>query len=151
MSDGLIFTNDNCTGCNKCIASCPVMFVNRAVLHDGRYKISVDADSCIHCGKCSESCTHEAREFRDDVDVFFEDLKKGKAISVIAAPSFIANYPDKYGKVMGYLKHLGVRHVYSVSFGADISTWGYLNYIQKHGNFEGYISQPCSVVVDYIE
>ncbi len=151
MSDGLIFTNDNCTGCNKCIASCPVMFVNRAVLHDGRYKISVDADSCIHCGKCIESCTHEAREFRDDVDVFFEDLKKGKAISVIAAPSFIANYPDKYGKVMGYLKHLGVRHVYSVSFGADISTWGYLNYIQKHGNFEGYISQPCPVVVDYIE
>ena len=38
----------------------------------------------------------------------------------------------------------------SVSFGADITTWGYLNYIDKH-DFAGGISQPCPAVVTYIE
>lgn len=38
----------------------------------------------------------------------------------------------------------------SVSFGADITTWGYLNYIDKYG-FTGGISQPCPAVVGYIE
>lgn len=38
----------------------------------------------------------------------------------------------------------------SVSFGADITTWGYLNYVKQH-NFQGGISQPCPAVVGYIE
>ena len=38
----------------------------------------------------------------------------------------------------------------SVSYGADICTWAYINYIQKH-NFLGGISQPCPAVVGYIE
>ena len=38
----------------------------------------------------------------------------------------------------------------SVSFGADITTWAYINYIQKH-NYLGGISQPCLAVVGYIE
>lgn len=37
-----------------------------------------------------------------------------------------------------------------VSFGADITTWAYINYIRKH-NYLGGISQPCPAVVGYIE
>ena len=43
-------------------------------------------------------------------------------------PAFIANYPAQYKRILGYLKELGVSHIYSVSFGADICTWGYLKY-----------------------
>lgn len=57
---------------------------------------------------------------------------------------------DEYEKVLGGLKKLGVNRIINVSFGADITTWGYLNYIQKH-NFQGGISQPCPAVVGYIE
>ena len=73
-----------------------------------------------------------------------------KSISLLVAPAFIANYPGQYGKVLGYLKSLGAKHVISVSFGADITTWGYLNYIAEK-NFTGGISQPCPAIVDYIE
>lgn len=38
----------------------------------------------------------------------------------------------------------------NVSFGADITTWGYLNYINQY-DFKGGISQPCPAVVGYIE
>lgn len=46
-------------------------------------------------------------------------------------PAFIANYPAQYKRILGYLKELGVSHIYSVSFGADICTWGYLKYFEK--------------------
>lgn len=75
----LVYTNENCIGCNKCISDC----------------------SCV--GAC----------------VAVEDEN-------------------------------GANRFISISFGADITTWGYLNYVQKY-NFLGGISQPCPAVVGYIE
>lgn len=102
------------------------------------------------CGACFDVCEHNAREYQDDTERFFEDLKKGEKISLLIAPAFKANYPNEYESVLGGLKQLGVNRLLSVSFGADITTWGYLNYIQQN-NFLGGISQPCPAVVRYIE
>ena len=143
----LVYTNDKCTGCNKCVRTCPVLTSNIAT-EPG--KVTVSETDCIACGACFDSCAHNARDFMDDTERFFGDLKKGKKISVIIAPAFIANYPREYKKVLGYLKALGVNHLYSVSFGADITTWGYLKYITEN-NFLGGISQPCPAIVNYIE
>jgi len=112
--------------------------------------VFVSQDNCIACGACFDACTHEARDYRDDTEDFFQDLSKGKKISVIVAPAFLANYPKEYKRILGYLKEKGVNHIYSVSFGADITTWGYLKYITEH-NFKGGISQPCPAVVSYVE
>ncbi len=151
MNKGMIYTNENCTGCNRCISVCPVGVANHAItLEDGSCRIEVDETKCIDCGECFKVCQHEARAYGDDCETFFSDLAKGNKISVIVAPAFIANYPREYKKVFGYLKGKGVNHIYSVSFGADITTWGYLKYITEH-NFTGGISQPCPAVVSYIE
>lgn len=80
----------------------------------------------------------------------FEDLKRGERISLLIAPAFKANYPSEYESVLGGLKSLGVNRMINVSFGADITTWGYLNYISKY-QFTGGISQPCPAIVGYIE
>lgn len=144
---GLVFTNDKCTGCNKCVRTCPVLTSNVAT-EPG--KVTVSEEDCIACGACFDSCAHGARDFMDDTEQFFADLKKGKQISVIIAPAFIANYPREYKKVLGYLKSLGVNHLYSVSYGADITTWAYLKYITEN-NFLGGISQPCPAIVNYVE
>jgi len=117
---------------------------------EGRNRIDVDGSKCVACGACFDVCEHSAREFIDDTEEFFNALKKGERISLLLAPAFKANYPGEYEKVLGGLKSLGVNRIISVSFGADITTWGYLNYIQKH-NFTGGISQPCPAVVGYIE
>ena len=149
LNEGLVYTDEKCTGCNRCISVCPVLQANRAVTENGENKVLVDGDACIHCGACMDVCHHQARRYRDDTGRFFEDLKRGEKISLLVAPAFIANYPDKYGQILGYLKSLGVNHIISVSFGADITTWGYLNYITRN-DFRGGISQPCPAIVDYI-
>lgn len=145
--DKLIFTNDNCTGCNKCVRVCPVLLANNASVQG---IVTVNTDKCIACGACFDVCSHHARDFVDDTDQFFADLASGKNISVLIAPAFQANYPEEYSRILGCLKKKGVKHMVSVSFGADITTWGYLKYITEH-DFTGGISQPCPAVVNYIE
>jgi len=117
---------------------------------NGKNRIEVDGSKCVACGACFDVCKHRAREFRDDTERFFEDLKKGEQISILLAPAFLANYKDEYESVLGGLKQAGVNRIVSISFGADITTWGYINYIQKN-NYLGGISQPCPAVVGYIE
>ncbi len=150
IQNGLVYTNENCIGCNKCISTCPVLTANRAVMIDGKQKIHVDGSKCVGCGACFDSCEHQAREYRDDTEKFFADLKKGEKISVLWAPAFAANYPGEYKRILGGLKKLGANRIISVSFGADITTWGYIKYITEH-NFTGGISQPCPAIVNYIE
>jgi len=147
---GLIKTNDNCIGCNRCISACSCTGANIAVEKDRGNVIEVNPDKCIACGACIDACEHGAREYVDDVETFFADLKKGQKISVLIAPAFLANYPNEYGKYLGMLKKLGVNRFISVSFGADITTWGYIKYITER-NYYGGISQPCPAVVGYIE
>ena len=142
----MVFTNEKCVGCNKCIRSCPVLTAN--VAEEG--KININEEMCIQCGACFDNCMHEARDFDDDTVKFLSDLKSGKKFSVIVAPAFVANYPKEYKKIYGYLKSLGVAHIYSVSFGADITTWAYISYL-KNTKKTGLISQPCPAVVNYIE
>ena len=147
---GLVKTNDNCIGCNRCINACSSMGANVAVERGRGNIIDVDPVRCIACGACLDACEHRAREYEDDVERFFADLKKGTKISMLIAPAFLANYPREYANWLGMLKKLGVNRFISVSFGADITTWGYIKYITEH-NYYGTISQPCPAVVGYIE
>ncbi|MCR5355258.1 MAG: 4Fe-4S binding protein [Lachnospiraceae bacterium] len=148
---GLVQTNEKCIGCNKCISVCSCNGANVAVIDEyGNNVIHVDSDKCIACGACISVCEHGAREFVDDTERFFNDLKAGEQISILLAPAFKANYPKEYESILGQLKKLGVKRVISVSFGADITTWGYIQYIQRN-NYFGAISQPCPAVVGYIE
>ncbi len=147
---GLVKTNENCIGCNRCIRACSCTGANVAVEKDRGNVIEVNPDKCIACGACIDACEHNAREYVDDVERFFEDLKRGTKISVLIAPAFLANYPGEYEKYLGMLKKLGVNRFISVSFGADITTWGYIKYITER-NYYGSISQPCPAVVGYIE
>lgn len=146
----LVFTNEKCQGCNRCISVCPVLTANYSMNMGERQRIEVHGENCINCGACFDVCEHQARSFQDDTEKFFADLRKGEKISVLFAPAFAANYPQEYSSVFGGLRKLGVNHFISVSFGADITTWGYINYISKN-NFTGGISQPCPAVVNYIE
>lgn len=146
----LVYANEKCIGCNKCISVCSC--TGACISHEvnGKNRIDVDPSRCVACGACFDVCEHGAREYRDDTEKFFEDLKKGEKISILIAPAFKANYPKEYKSVLGGLKKLGVNRMINVSFGADITTWAYINYIQKN-NFLGGISQPCPAVVGYIE
>ena len=139
---------DKCQGCNKCIKNCPVG-ANLAFLLDGKVKVRINQEKCIECGRCITVCDHDARSYIDDTEVFFRDIKQGRKITVLAAPAVRVNF-TKYKRLFGYLQSLGVRFVYDVSFGADITTWAYLKVITEK-KLSTVIAQPCPVIVNYIE
>ena len=123
--NAIIHTNDNCIGCNKCIKVCSAIGACISKQENGKDRIIVDEIKCVACGSCIDVCEHNAREFIDDTQSFFDDLKRGEKISLLLAPAFKANYPDRYESILGGLKAMGVNRILSVSFGADITTWGY--------------------------
>lgn len=140
---------EKCVGCNKCISNCPILGANIAYRVDGKNKVKINEEKCIHCGECIKVCDHDARDFNDDTDEFFQDLSLGKKISVIVAPSIRVNM-ENYKRLFGYFKSIGINFIYDVSLGADITTWAYLKII-KEKNLSTIISQPCSPIVNYIE
>jgi len=149
MEQEIITTDEQaCFGCNKCIAKCPVN-ANIAYEYNGENKVKVDQVKCIHCGECIDICDHGARKFVDDTERFFADLKNGVSISVIVAPAIRFNFSN-YKKLHDYLKSLGVKLIYDVSFGADITTWACLKAI-KEFKLDSIIAQPCPVVVNFIQ
>ena len=151
MENSTIFTNqEKCVGCNKCISSCPVVYANCAYINEnGENKVKVDNTKCIHCGHCISVCSHGAREFTDDTERFFDDLRRGIKVSMVVAPAIRFNF-ESYKKLFGFLKSQGVNLIYDVSFGADICTWAYLKAI-KENNLDSVIAQPCPAIVNYIE
>lgn len=140
---------EKCQGCNKCIRHCPVDANIAYCDEHGKIKVKVQGDLCINCGECIEVCDHDAREFTDDTERFFADLRNGKKITVISAPAVRTNF-ENYQKVFGFLKSRGVDNIYDVSFGADITTWAYLKAI-KEKNLKTVIAQPCPAIVGYVE
>lgn len=149
MRSDIITTDEKlCRGCNKCVFACPV-HANSAQYVNEQNKIFIDPDRCIQCGLCNQVCDHGARGYADDTDLFFSRLKGGDKISVLVAPAARTNFPD-YKRLLGFLRQSGVRLIYDVSFGADITTWAYLKAIQERG-ITTMIAQPCPVIVTYIQ
>jgi len=141
---------DKCAGCNRCVRECPMETTNITYQDEnGNIKVRIDQDKCIVCGRCISACKHEARYFVDDIERFFNDLRNGVPISVIAAPSIRTNIPH-YKKLFKYLKNLGVRLIYDVSLGADICVWAHVKYLNENGATP-LITQPCPVIVSYCE
>ncbi|MDR1278273.1 MAG: methyl-accepting chemotaxis protein [Treponema sp.] len=137
---------DKCVNCHRCIMVCPAKMCN-----DGSGDI-VDhhANLCIGCGECISACTHGARIGLDDFNAFMGDLKQGKDIIAIVAPAVAASFGGKYLEVNGLLKSLGVKAVFDVSFGAELTVKSYVNYINKKNPLT-VIAQPCPTLVSFIE
>jgi len=146
----LIITDlDKCVGCNRCVRSCPISEANITTEDsDGKILVEIDNNKCIACGSCIDACHHGSRIYEDDTARFFDDLKRGVAISMFAAPAAKSNFDD-FGRLLSWLRNQGVRKIYDVSLGADICTWAHIRYLEKKG-LSPIISQPCPAIVNYI-
>lgn len=149
LNEGLVFTNDNCIGCSKCIAVCPNKGANNTVTEGMSTKVMVAADRCTNCGRCVKECTHDARGFRDDTDEFLAALDAGEEISLLVSPSFYDVFPDDADNVLGYLKSRGVKCIYDVGFGVEISIWAHVCYLMEHGEEpdHAFIGHSCTAIV----
>lgn len=147
FNNGLIYTNEDCIACNKCINQCAILGANVSVFKDGVSHIKINADKCNNCGKCINLCTQNARHYRDDTEAFLKALENGEKISVIFAPSFFLLYKDRAEKIIGYLKDHGVEKVYDGGFGAEIAIWASVKYIKETQNLprdqRAFIANAC--------
>ena len=113
-------------------------------------KVKINTDLCIGCGSCILACHHEARMPVDDTPRFFSDIKQGNEIIAVVAPAVASVFPDKHLNLNGFLKSLGVKDFFDVSFGAELTVVSYLNYI-KNNNPKMVVAQPCPAIVSFIE
>jgi len=140
---------DKCINCYACIAECPVKYC----LDGSGEKLTINHDLCIGCGNCINICAtrgHYARVLTDDTSAFLNDLKQGKKIIAIAAPAVASFFPNYYLNLNGWLKSIGVKAVFDVSFGAELTVVSYLNYIKTQSP-RTVIAQPCPAIVNFIE
>ncbi len=144
----IVVDEDKCVNCHACIAACPVKLCN-----DGSGEVvAVDAERCIGCGSCIEACKHEARRGVDDADAFFAALSRGEGrrLIAIAAPAVAASFPRDYLRLNAWLKSLGLRAVFDVSFGAELTVKSYLEHARRNAP-AAIIAQPCPALVSFAE
>jgi iron only hydrogenase large subunit-like protein len=139
---------EKCVNCHRCIMVCPVKMCNNG----SASIVDHHPELCIGCGECIKACTHGARIGLDDFTAFKEDLEKGVDMVAIVAPAIAASFQDTYLNINGFLKSFGagVKAVFDVSFGAELTVKSYLHYI-KTQNPKVVIAQPCSTLVSFIE
>lgn len=139
-----------CVGCNACVRACPAGEANVARMDEnGQLRILINDDKCIKCGACIKACSHGARSFQDDTEAFLDDLKAGRELAVIVAPSIKISFDGQWRHVLYWIRAQGKAKIYDVGYGADICTWAHLRYLQEHPD-KKIISQPCAAVVNYV-
>lgn len=143
---------ENCTNCHQCIAVCPIK-----ICSDGSGDVvKFHNNLCIGCGRCIEAClkSHEgkvaksARFAIDDSSLFLADLPEKEVVALIA-PSAQSNFNLK--KLVTAIKELGIKHVYDVSLGAEITVALYHKAIQDGSAKIPLIATPCPAIVKYVQ
>ena len=137
---------EKCCNCHRCISVCPVKMCNNG---SGDH-VSVNHDLCIGCGTCIDACVHGARTGIDDTELFFHDLKSGTPMVAIVAPAVAVNFKGRDLELNGWLKSIGIKAVFDVAFGAELTTKSYVEQIKKEDPTI-MISQPCPALVSFIE
>ncbi len=137
---------EKCTTCHRCISVCPAKMCNDA---SGDY-IKVNAELCIGCGRCISACHFGARKGIDDFDQFMADIKSGVKMIAIVAPSSVVSFRGHILELNTWLKSIGIAAVFDVSFGAELTSKSYVEYIKKN-NPDLVIAQPCPALVTFCE
>lgn len=152
VKEGVIKTDSNCIGCNRCISSCPVKKANVALYQNGHFKMKANADRCIDCGACIKACNSGARRFDDDMDSLRKLIDEQERFSVLIDPAFFINHPDDASHIIGFLKSLGAEKVYNGGMGTELSIWAHVEYIKNHAEDENraVLTSHCSATLNYI-
>lgn len=146
------FKEENCINCHQCIAVCPVK-----ICSDGSGDVvKFNNHLCIGCGRCIEACIKShggdsdksARFPIDDAEDFMANLPHENIVALVA-PSAGGNF--HLPKLITALRQLGIKAVYDVSLGAEITVECYHQLLEAGTVKTPLISQPCPAIVKYIE
>ncbi len=143
---------ENCINCHQCIAVCPI----KVCSNGSGDVVKFNNNLCIGCGRCVEACIKShggiaeksARFAIDDASLFEANLPDHEIVALVA-PSAQSNFNLK--KLITGLKQLGIKKVYDVSLGAEITVASYHEAIKNGTVKTPVIATPCPAVVMFIE
>ena len=143
----ILYTDpEKCTMCYACIRACPVS-ANK--VYDNY--VEPVPELCVNCGACVVECPEGARRYIDETDILKDWIRKGEKVIAILAPAYVAHYAEYSPmKMVGALKRLGISEVHEVAFGAELTTLGVLEYMEKYPD-KNIITSPCPAIVNLIK
>lgn len=137
---------EKCVNCHRCISVCPAKMCN-----DGsKNYVSIIHELCIGCGKCIEACSHGARSGIDDFNQFLSDRKNGVKMVAVISPAAAVSFKGRDLELNAWLKSIGVEAFFDASFGAELATKSYAEYMKKK-NPKLVVSQTCPSLVTFCE
>ncbi|QTA38538.1 iron hydrogenase small subunit [Thermosipho ferrireducens] len=85
--------------------------------------------NCVLCGQCVTHCPTGALTFRNDIEKVYKAMKEGKYMIAMMAPAVRASIQEELGlendlvvagRIVNFLKSIGFKKVFDVSFAADL-------------------------------
>ncbi len=137
---------EKCTKCMTCVRVCEV---NANKVYEDY--IEPLPDLCIACGDCVVHCPEGARRYIDETEMVMEWIRRGEKVIAILAPAYVAHFVEYSPlKIVGALKKLGFSEVHEVAVGAELTTLGVLEYMEKYPD-KKFITSPCPSIVNIIK
>ena len=153
-NNGIIYTDEGCVGCNKCVHTCPTIGANVSTRISNKICSVVSDKDCIHCGRCVTDCAHKARHFKDDTEEVLKALSEGEEIYALIDPTVYLAFCDNYANVFGYLMSLGIKGILDGSVGGQICLYEHVKYLKEHmdedGNCDKFIAHNCAGISNYV-
>jgi [FeFe] hydrogenase (group B1/B3) len=124
---------DKCKKCKMCISACSYNAIVKmavpcedvcpvnAIKKNENGIAKIDCNICILCGKCIMSCPFGAIYEKSQIIDILKNMKKGKKVIAMVAPSIIGQFQGSVYKLKTALKKVGFYDVYEVAEGADIT------------------------------
>ncbi len=126
--------HDKCVSCGICKDACPyhsIVYIPipceeacpvKAISKDENGIEVIDETKCIYCGKCINACPFGSIfEISQTFDVLTQ-IKAGKPVVAIVAPSILAQYENDWKSVFSAIKEIGFSDVVEVAHGAMETT-----------------------------
>lgn len=123
---------DKCKSCGACARACPynaIVVTERpcfahcpvqAISWDENHISVIDESKCINCGQCEGACPFGACEDKSWVKQVADDLRDGRKIFAIVAPSIQGQFDNTtLQQVMKAVEMLGFEKCIEVAGGAD--------------------------------
>lgn len=155
MKGNIVYTDrDKCSECSACLQVCETKSIK---FENG--KAEIIKDSCLNCGLCVMACSKKAKLYKNSLDNA-KRLVGSKKCAMVLAPSYVIVAQKRYNctpeQYCSALKKLGFAWVYESSFGADIVTKVYIDYVgqmikQKGQANTHVITSPCPSLMNFVE
>ena len=123
--------HDKCISCGKCHQVCPyhaIIYMPvpceeacpvKAISKDEYGVEHIDPEKCIYCGKCLNACPFGAIFDRCEAFDVLKEMRAGKKMIAMVAPSVLAQFGKPIEQVYGSLKAMGFHDVVEVAYGAE--------------------------------